>query len=746
MSQRHSRELDEAISSFKRGEFDLARTQLDGILRIEHDNVDALKWFALASVKTGNFDAAGKAIARATTLGDTRADILLLASNIFQDLGDKTAALRYAQRTVEAAPNLAPGFNNLGLLLSDASRLDEAERAFRRAVAVNPAYGRAYANLASTLHRLGRLDNSLEASDAALRLQPDNAYAHFSRGGVLLQLGRMQEAESALSAALGIQPRMLDAWIMLARLYRRQFRFADASSAYDRVLAIAPDRTSVAIAKAEVIWAAGREPEARAMWRDILAQHPSNLECALRLHLSLPESYADVAHIEQSRLQFAEGLNELLQALPTFLTGSVAENTAAIQWSNFFLAYQGRNDLVLQKSYAQIVRNVLGHHYPYLYAPVTRHEVKDRRIRVGFAGAMFYESTAGYYFESWIKDLPRDEFDVTVFHVKARDDALTERIRHRADAFVQGETALIPLAKQIKEAELDLLIYPELGMDTKVFALASFRLAPIQICAWGHPVTSGHENVDYFFSCEPMEPASAATHYKEQLLFLPGIGTRYSASKPVSLNVQEEKRSLGLPVEKTLYLFPQSLFKIHPDNDPIVAEILRRDPRGVLVMFPGENPAASERYFARLGKVISMAGLTMVGRVICLKSVDHLTYKRVNAVCDVMLDTLYWSGGNTSLDALSVGLPIVTRPGEFMRGRQSMGMLSLMDLDELIARDNENFIRIALRLGTELEYRASVSQRILARHESIFDDVRPIQALHAKLRALAGVAPVASPL
>jgi protein O-GlcNAc transferase len=743
MSQHYSRELGEAIASFKRGEFDFARTQLTGILSRESDNVEALKWFALTGVNTGDFDAAGKAIAHAATLADTRADVLLLASNIFQDLGDKTAALHYAQRTVEADPNLAPAFNNLGLLLSDALRFDEAECAFRQAVALNPAYSRAYANLASTLHRMGRLDASLEASDAAIRLQPDNAYAHFSRGGVLFQLGRMRDAESSLIATLGIQPRMLDAWTTLARLCRRQFRFADASSAYDKAVAIAPDRASLAIAKAEVVWAAGREAEARAIWREVLARYPSNLDCALRLHLSLPESYTDAAHLEQSRDQFAEGLNRLHQALPTFLTSGVSENTAAIQWCNFFLAYQGRDDVALQKSYAQIVRNVLEHHYPHLYAPVMRLEIEGRRIRVGFVGAIFYESTAGYYFESWIEDLPREDFDVTVFHVKARDDALTERIRRRADTFVPGETELIALANQIKEAELDILIFPELGMDTKVFALASLRLAPIQICAWGHPVTSGHENIDYFFSCECMEPAGAAAHYKEQLLLLPGIGTRYCASKPVALNVKNERKSLGFPLDKTLYLFPQSLFKIHPGNDAIVAEILRRDPRGVLVMFPGENPAAMERCFARLEKAVSVVGLTTADRVMRLKSVDHATYKRINTVCDVMLDTLYWSGGNTSLDALSVGLPIVTHVGEFMRGRQSMGMLSLMNLDELIARDNEDYIRIALRLGTEPEHRADISQRILARHESIFGDVRPIQALHTKLRALAGVEPPA---
>ena len=81
-------------------------------------------------------------------------------------------------------------------------------------------------------------------------------------------------------------------------------------------------------------------------------------------------------------------------------------------------------------------------------------------------------------------------------------------------------------------------------------------------------------------------------------------------------------------------------------------------------------------------------------------------------VCDAMLDTLHWSGGNTSLDALACGLPIVTLPGPFMRGRQSAGMLSLLGVPELIARDRADYVAIATRLIA----RAGVAARACRAH------------------------------
>src|SRR3974390_3029008 len=93
---------------------------------------------------------------------------------------------------------------------------------------------------------------------------------------------------------------------------------------------------------------------------------------------------------------------------------------------------------------------------------------------------------------------------------------------------------------------------------------------------------------------------------------------------------------------------------------------------------------------------------------------QHAGYLQLNACCDVMLDTLHWSGGNTSLDAIASGLPIVTLPGAFMRGRQSAGMLAMLGGEELVARDAVSYVETAVAIAKDRARRDALSQRIKA--------------------------------
>jgi CRISPR-associated protein Csy1 len=173
-------------------------------------------------------------------------------------------------------------------------------------------------------------------------------------------------------------------------------------------------------------------------------------------------------------------------------------------------------------------------------------------------------------------------------------------------------------------------------------------------------------------------------------------------------------------------LCPQSLFKIHPDNDALFAAVLAALPEATLVMFEGRDPVLTERFRQRLAR-----NGVPEARLHVIKPVPHADFLRVNTLCDVMLDTLHWSGGNTSLDALACGLPIVTLPGRFMRGRQSFGMLTLMELPELVARDPADYVAKA---AAAVRNRDALSARIRACHSRIFDDPAPVTALADFLR------------
>jgi CRISPR-associated protein Csy1 len=141
----------------------------------------------------------------------------------------------------------------------------------------------------------------------------------------------------------------------------------------------------------------------------------------------------------------------------------------------------------------------------------------------------------------------------------------------------------------------------------------------------------------------------------------------------------------------------------------------------MLVLFTGRHPAITEAYVRRFTGALARHGLSFSERVRVLPQVGHDDYLRINLVSDAMLDTLRWSGGNTSLDALACGLPIVTLPGAYMRGRQSAAMLELLGVPELIAANREQYLALAQRLAGDAPWRASLRQRIRSAQDRLFD-------------------------
>jgi CRISPR-associated protein Csy1 len=167
--------------------------------------------------------------------------------------------------------------------------------------------------------------------------------------------------------------------------------------------------------------------------------------------------------------------------------------------------------------------------------------------------------------------------------------------------------------------------------------------------------------------------------------------------------------------------------------------VLQRDPEGMLVTFASNHDEQTHTYARRLSAVLESRGVDMGERVRFVEpGIPHGPYLRLNELCDVMLDTLHWSGGNTSLDALAAGLPVVTLPGQLMRGRQSLAMLKTLGVEELVTEDAAQYVERAVAIGRDRDYRAALSERIRAGHDALFDRDEPVRALE---RFLASVVP-----
>ena len=694
---------------------------------------DYAGWQNLAVVahQAGDLPLAGKAVSRALDLRPKEVQSLLLAANILQDQGDLGGAVRHLERAVRLEPKFAQAHNNLGIILRSQGLKERAVAAFRAAVAAKPDYMRAWNNLGSTLLHLDQADEAVECFRKALAIDPGYAYAHLNLGLYQLAAGRFADAEDSLKRAAQLEPRLADAQLGLGRLYRERLDLDMAEQALRQSVGLNPKGIDALLGLAEVLAEKGQRGGALDCYRRAVEAHPANLRARIGLALTLPQVYADAAQIDATRAEYAAGLASLEAQAPQLVAMlNPEERAGTVQWNNFYLAYQGRDDRPLQEAFARFQRAILEPTLPQFYRPIAARPRAGRRVKVGFVSQFFYHCTAGNYFKSWVTRLDRERFETVVFSLNNRPDAVTREIEQAAGKFRQQSFSFVGLAQAVRDEQLDVLVYPELGMNPRVFTLASLRLAPLQCAGWGHPVTTGHANLDVFFSSEAMEPPGAQAHYVERLALLPGLGTCYP--RP-AIPERASRAELGLPEDAILYLFPQSLFKVHPDNDRLLVEILAREPRAVVVMFQSRYEPITRLFIDRLSRRFAERGMATGGRVKLLPNVGHADYLRVNLACDVMLDSLYWSGGNTSLDAIACGLPVVTRPGDLMRGRQSAGMLALMGLDELVAASDEALVEAALRLGRDPDYRARIRAALAERSDRLFDQEAPVRALESFL-------------
>jgi CRISPR-associated protein Csy1 len=660
---------------------------------------------------------------------------LQLRAQAREALGDLHGAIKDLELAIQRHPQDARLRNALGILLADKGDVTGSIQSLSIAVGLDPAYARAWNNLANALRGGGRIGEAAEAARRAVAARPDYALAWSNLGALLLDLGDETGARDAFRRSLALRPdlRTIRA---LAAIARQRGDLDEAIVLYSRANTEAPGDANTLLSMAGALAERDDLDAARRAYAEARGRAPQLLRAAFGELLALPMVYADAAAVQAARERYAEGLAELEAEIPGLVRGrTFADVVDDLRWTNFLLAYQGEDDRELQARFAAIMARAIDAVAPEWRVP-PRRSATGARLRVGFASSFFADGTCGRYFRSWIAGLDRTRFEIFVYNVRRDATPFLQELAPTVDRVrMFPGAALVPSAvgTAIRADALDALVYPELGMNASTFALAALRLAPVQCAGWGHPVTTGHATIDAYFTCAAMEPADCASHYTEPLAALPGIGTDYA--RPLVPDGAVRARH-GLPEGAPLLLCPQSLFKIHPDNDALFARVLAAAPASRLIVFEGRHPALTAKYRARLAVALAREGVRADERVVVLRQCGHDDYLRINAVCDAMLDTLRWSGGNTSLDALAAGLPVVTLPGRFMRGRQSAGMLGLAGAGELIARDHDDYVRIATRLATDREYRVAQAVRVRDGAATLFGDAVPVRAFADTLERL----------
>lgn len=661
----------------------------------------------------------------------------------YQSSGELAQAADAFDRLVRLVPEMGGAHFNLGNVRLAQGRLLDAVACYARALERQPPFAEALNNLGTALSRLGRPEQALHAYAAALKLCPDFVGARSNLGALLNQLGRTAEAEACYREALAIDPDSVAALNNLACVLQTQLRLDEAEPLLRRAVAIDPCAPDASGNLANVLALQGRVDEAAGCYRQALELKPNP---RLQIHAAtmLPPIYESLGDLHRRRASFESQLAGLLN---NHVSIDPSREPAPV---NFLLAYQGLNDRELARRIASLyrtgdIRNGSGSpasaELPPPHFAVERMVPggaaignanlaaaleSPRKIRIGFVSRFFRDHTIGDLLKGLIAKLARVDFEVVVFLIGESIDNTVTFLRQSADQFVNLPEDVAAARELVAAARLDVLVYPDVGMDPVGTALACSRLARVQCAMWGHPVTTGLATIDHFLSSRLVEPPDAAEHYTENLVLFDSLPVYYERPTQAGAAGRSAlRREFGLPPGEHLYLCPQSLFKLHPEFDALLRAILERDDqaRVVLIEAPHKdwNRKLSERLRANLG--------VHADKVIFTRRVDRNAFLRLIGTADVVLDPLHFGGGNTSYQALGLGVPVVTLPSGLMRGRITAGCYHKMKFEKCIARSADEYVDVAVRLGTDPVFNVSVRAEIASRSAALFDDIAAVREL-----------------
>jgi len=614
---------------------------------------------------------------------------------IYSMLGKNREALSSYEFALKESPNDADVLVNMGAIYNEMNESIAALQLLERAIKVNPSISQAWFNRGNALYELKRYDEAITSYDEALILDSSYADIWSNKGISCYQLKRYDEAIASYDKALELNPKYADAWFNRGVALKDALRIREAQESFDHALRLNPELDI-------------------ARWAKVLSLIPI-----------IFSQHQDLALLRNN-------LEIELEKLDQWFTTEKLENAYQAVGSStpFYLSYQEKNNKTLLSRYGAICNRLMGYWQKkkQIYPRALQHSGK---IKIGIVSHHIRDHSVWHAItRGLLENIDQNRFEIHLFYLGKIIDEETKFARSKVSSYTDSHFSLSGWVKAVHEKEIEVLIYPEIGMEQLAIQLANLRLAPMQVAAWGHPETTGIPNIDYYMSADLFESAASREAYSENLIQLPNLGCFYK-KLPV-IPSEFNKFSFKLNCKLPILIAPGTLFKYAPQNDYIFVEIAKRLGECKFIFF-NQQENWTKVFKERLKNVFDTEGLSIDDYIIFMPWLKPEDFYGLMNCSDVFLDPIGFSGFNTAMQAVDCALPIVTLEGQFMRGRLASGILKRMEISELIARNNSEYVELAIRLVKEHSYRERISQKMIEARTILYDDLQPILALQSFL-------------
>ena len=593
------------------------------------------------------------------------------------------------KKIIKIKPDFAQAYNNLGIVIQEQGQLEEALNFYKKAVTLKPDYAIAYNNYGFVLNALGKLDEAKTSYEKAINLQPNYAEAYNNYGITLKGLGKLDEAKASYQKAIDLKENFADAYNNLAITHHETEEFINAEAIYLKALQLIPNDPEYNYNLGITLRSLSKYSSAEASIRNAIAIRPSFAEAHNNLGVILQE------------------LGRSEDALASYRKATALKPYYFEAYSNllFTINYiQSRSiDEALQeaKQFGLIVSN---RSIPKFTA--WNFNSKASKIRVGFISGDLKNHPVGYFTEGLIKNFNKDLFEIISFPTIIKSDDLTIRIKPYFKEWIPiyGKTDL-EAATIIYSQNIQILIDLSGHSAKNRLPVFSYKPAPVQITWLGYFATTGLPEMDYILGDPYVTPQSEVSHFSEKIRQLPET---YLCFSPPN----EQVFISPLPALENGFITFGCFNNLSKMGNVVVknwASILKAVPNSKLFLKTkqlGDAKVVAE-VFSRFA-VYDITPDRLVIEGYSPRGDLLVAYNRV----DIALDPFPYPGGTTSVEALWMGVPVLTLKGDRFLSHVGESIASNVGNTDWIAINQNDYVAKAVEFSNNLQYLSTMRNRL----------------------------------
>ena len=586
--------------------------------------------------------------------------------------------------------NIQPSQEQLYTLLEyyQTGRYDDAERLSLLITQEFPEHQFAWSVLGAVLKQNGKISEALIACQKSVLLNPLDSEAYYNLGVMLLELGRLNEAEASYKEAIALKPDLAEAHNNLGVVLQKLGRFNEAESSYRKTIELKPDY-------ADAYFNLGTQQ----LFRKKTEEAVTNYQRAISLNPDRDYLLGTLIHTKMQQCMWDDLARELDELIKKINNGHMV--------SQPFCMLSFIDDPSIHRKCCEIYSN---NKYPKSHTflklpPYQGH----KKIKIGYFSPEFRDHPVGNLTAELYENHDREKFEIHAFSFGIQvDDVVKNRIRVGVDYFHDVKAMSDKdVVKLVRSLEIDIAIDLAGFTGNQRSSIFSMSAAPIQVSYLGYNGTLCLDFIDYVIVDRIVVPENQKKNYSEKIIYLPNSYMPNDSKIRISKKVFNRK-DVGLPTDGFIFCCFNNFYKINPITFTRWMKILSKVEGSVLWL-----SHAGSTVINNLKKEAKKNGIhedrLIFSTFITLRE-DHLS--RIQ-LADLFLDTLPFNAHATTLDALNVGLPVLTCTGNAFAGRVATSLLMAVNLPEMITTTEEEYILLAIDLAENPEKLKTIKDKLI---------------------------------